>query len=195
MLVRHWRNRVHLNLFSPILCPFRTYYSRPKHQMTRYFSIFLLLTTLSACTLRVNEPSPEERAQITNEIMALTSEIRAAAERADADGLFHHHSAAPNAYHINDGKVFTRNDLLSQYRDTYAGVARQEINIGSPNVTILNNDLVLVTSQGRFTSTSKSGSNISGDVAWTYLWKRENGVWTLVHAHQSFAGPIAPAGN
>ena len=161
----------------------------------RIILLSLLVTTLNACTLRVSEPSPEERNQITNEIMALTSEIRAAAERADADGLLRHHSAAPNAYHINDGKVYTRNDLLANYQQVYTGVAKQEINIGNPTVTILNKDLVLVTSQGRFTSTSNSGSNLSGDVAWTYLWKRENGVWTLQHAHQSFAGPIGRVGN
>ena len=155
----------------------------------------VLAMCLSACTLRVNEPSPEERAQITNEIMALIGEIRAAAERADADGLLLHHSDAPNAYHINDGKIFTRADLLAHYRNVYSGVSGQEINIGNPTINILNKDLVLVTSQGRFTSTSTSGSSISGDVAWTYLWKRDAGVWTLLHAHQSFAGPIARANN
>lgn len=161
----------------------------------RFLLLVFFASTLSACTLRVGEPSPEERTQITNEIMALTSEIRAAAERADAESLFRHHSAAQNAFHINDGKVYTRADLLTHYRDVYTGVARQEINIGNPSITIFNKDLVLITSQGRFTSTSKSGSNLSGDVAWTYLWKRENGIWTLNHAHQSFAGPIGRSGS
>ena len=190
------------SVFYLVMCAIRVFalYLHTRQQknfsMNRFpFLLILLSLSLSACTLRVNEPSQDERVQITNEILALTSEIRAAAERADADGLFQHHSAEPNAFHINDGRLYTKNDLLNQYRQTYAGVARQEINIGSPTVNILNNDLVLVTSQGRFTSTSKSGSSISGDVAWTYLWQREAGIWTLLHAHQSFAGPIAPAGN
>ena len=63
-------------------------------------------------------------------------------------GCFSTTGAEPNAFHINDGKLYTKNDLLNQYRQTYAGVARQEINIGSPTVNILNNDLVLVTSPG-----------------------------------------------
>ncbi len=74
-------------------------------------------------------------------------------------------------------------------------MARQEINIGDPTITFFSSDLVLVTSQGRFTSTSKSGSVLSGDVAWTYLWQRQNGAWLLAHAHQSFPGPIARSGS
>jgi ketosteroid isomerase-like protein len=76
----------------------------------------------------------------------------------------------------------------------YNGVAKQEINIGSPTVRFFSPDLVLVTSQGRFTSTSQSGAVLSGDVSWTYLWERQNGVWSLAHAHQSFPGPIARSG-
>ncbi len=166
----------------------------PADMPLRLVYLFILLTTVNACTFQVREPSGEEKAQITNEVLALTNEIRAAAERADADGLLQYHSETSNATHINDGTRYTKNDLLAHYRDVYTGVAKQEINIGNPSVTIFSENLALVTSQGRFTSTSKSGSRLSGDVAWTYLWQKKNGTWMLMHAHQSFPGPIARSG-
>lgn len=166
----------------------------PIHMLLRLVCLFVLLTAINACTFKVREPSGEEKAQITNELIALTNEIRAAAERADAEGLLQYHSETSNATHINDGTRYTKNDLLAHYQNVYTGVAKQEINIGNPTVTIFSEHLALVTSQGRFTSTSKSGSSISGDVAWTYLWQKNNGIWELIHAHQSFPGPIARSG-
>ncbi len=139
----------------------------------------------------MREPSGEEKNQMINEVLALTNEIRAAAETADADGLFRYHSDAPDAAHIIDGKRYIRSQMVQNYREVYAGVANQAINLGSPLVKVLSPNLVLVVSQGDFTSNSKSGSSLSGGVAWTYLWQRENETWTLLHAHQSFPGPIS----
>lgn len=159
-------------------------------------SVLLLICVLlaSACEFRVREPSGEEKNQIVSEVLALTNEIRAAAEAADADGLFRHHSDAADAAHIIDGKRFSRGQMVNNYRDVYAGVASQQINIGDPMVKVISPDLVLVVSQGTFTSNSKSGGALSGGVAWTYLWQKQNEAWVLLHAHQSFPGPISPLG-
>ena len=143
----------------------------------------------------MREPSGEEKDQIVREVMALTNEIKAAAEAANADGLFRYHSNAEDAAHIIDGKRFTRSQMVTNYRNLYAGVANQKINFGEPLIKVLSPDLVLIVSQGNFTSNAKSGSSLSGDVAWTYLWKKHNDTWTLLHAHQSFPGPISRAGN
>ena len=161
--------------------------------MTRIILFLILITLTTACTLRVREPSGEEKNQIVSEVLALTNEIKAAAEAADADGLFRYHSDAIDAAHIIDGKRFVRSQMVTNYKDLYAGVANQEINLGAPLVKVLSTDLVLVVSQGTFTSNSKNGSALSGGVAWTYLWQKHNDIWTLLHAHQSFPGPISPS--
>ncbi|MFK7847649.1 MAG: nuclear transport factor 2 family protein [Rhodothermales bacterium] len=161
--------------------------------MTRFLFFLILVLTTSACELRVREPSGEEKSQIVNEVLALTNEIRLAAESADAEGLFRYHSDAPDAAHIIDGKQFTRGQMISNYRNVYASVESQSINIGDPVVKVLSPELVLVVSQGNFTSNATSGSSLSGGIAWTYLWKKQNEAWTLLHAHQSFPGPISRA--
>lgn len=161
--------------------------------MTRFLFFLILVLTTSACELRVREPSGEEKNQIVNEVLALTNEIRLAAESADAEGLFRYHSDAPDAAHIIDGKQFTRGQMISNYRNVYASVESQSINIGDPVVKVLSPELVLVVSQGNFTSNATSGSSLSGGIAWTYLWKKQNEAWTLLHAHQSFPGPISRA--
>ena len=152
-----------------------------------------MLLFANACTLRVKEPSNEEKNQIIGEVLALTNEIRAAAEAANAEGLFQYHSNAPDAMHIIDGKQYTRGQMVANYRDVYAGVASQEINLGNPTVKLISPDLVLVVSQGDFKTNSRSGTSLAGGVAWTYLWQKQTDTWVLLHAHQSFPGPISRA--
>ena len=161
--------------------------------MVRLVTCAFLLVACSSCTLRVRQPSESEKSQITAEILALTRQVQAAAERADAAGLFMYHSDASEYIHIHNGVRYTRDELVANYQGIYRDVEKQEIDIGDPVISILSQDLVLVASQGTFKTTMKSGAFLNGDIAWTYLWKRDNESWKLLHAHQSFPGPIGRA--
>lgn len=161
--------------------------------MTRTVLFFLVLILCSACELRVRQPTAEEKIQIETEIMTLTNQVLSAAEQADALGLFRYHSNATEFIHINNGARFTKGELVTNYQEVYSGVEKQEINIGQPVISILSKDHVLVASQGTFKTFLKSGGTLSGDIAWTYVWERnrQQEGWRLLHAHQSFPGPIA----
>ena len=161
--------------------------------MARFTYFFAFLILCSACELRVRQPTPEERTQIETEIMALTNQVLNAAENADALGLFKYHSNATEFIHIHNGARFTKGELVANYQDVYSGVEKQEIDVGQPMISVLSKDLVLVASQGTFKTFLKSGGSLSGDIAWTYVWERdrERDGWRLLHAHQSFPGPIA----
>ena len=160
--------------------------------MARITYFFAVLVLLSSCQLRVRQPTPEERVQIESEIMALTNEVLTSAEQADALGLFKYHSNDREFVHIHNGARFTRGELVSNYQGVYSGVEKQEIDIGQPVINVLSKDVVLVASQGTFKTYLKSGGTLSGDIAWTYVWERErtSDAWRLLHAHQSFPGPI-----
>lgn len=158
--------------------------------MSRISLLLLVVVFCNACTLRVRQPDPQERELITAEIMALTEQVLAAAERADAQGLFMYHSSGAEFIHINNGERFTREELVAYYQNVYSGVERQEISMGDPAISILSKDAVVVASQGRFKTFRKDGSTLSGDIAWTFLWRRDPNGWKLYHAHQSFPGPI-----
>ena len=159
--------------------------------MTRIPYFLLLLILISACELRVRQPTPEERSEIEDEIMALTNEVLMAAERADALGLFKYHSSETDFVHIHNGARHTRRELVDNYQDVYSGVEKQEIDIGQPVISVLSKDVVVVASQGTFKTFLKSGGSLSGDIAWTYVWERDRTIdsWRLLHAHQSFPGP------
>lgn len=161
--------------------------------MVRITYFLVALVFCSACELRVRQPTAEERRQIEAEVMALTNEVLMAAERADALGLFKYHSNQTEFVHIHNGARHTKNELVANYQDIYSGVEKQEIDIGQPVISVLSKDVVVVASQGRFKTFLKSGGSLSGDIAWTYVWERDlaQDTWRLLHAHQSFPGPIA----
>ncbi len=157
------------------------------------FSV-VLLGSCTSCTLRVREPSAERSSEIREEVLELTQQIQAAAERADPEGLFLYHSGSPETMHIHNGVRYSKDELIANYRSIYQNVEKQEINFGTPVVSVLSENLVLVASQGTFQTTMVSGATLSGEVAWTYLWQRQGEAWMLLHAHQSFPGPIGRSG-
>ena len=153
--------------------------------MSRIALLLLVLTVCNACTLRVRQPDPREREQITSEILALTNQVLMAAEQADADRLFALHSTAIEYVHINNGTRLTRDQLVAYYKDVYSEVDRQEIEMGEPAFSILSKDAVIVAWEGQFTTYRNGGSTLTGEIAWTHLWKRTENGWKLFHAHHS----------
>ena len=166
--------------------------NQPTLTMARITCFLIVLTLCSACELRVRQPTAEERSQIEAEVMALTNQVLAAAEQADALGLFKYHSNESEFIHIYNGARFTKDELVTNYQEVYKGVEKQEIDIGRPVFSVLSKDVVVVASQGTFKTFLKSGGTLSGDIAWTFVWERDlsRDTWRLLHAHQSFPGPI-----
>ena len=152
---------------------------------------FLLL--IQGCTLSVRDVSDQVRIATTDEVMALTQDVIASAERADVDGTFRYHSDAADASFVVYGKQYNRAELVAEYRDIYAGVERQEITLGNPVVMVVNKDMAILSSEGRFVATMKSGGTVSRDMAWTFVWMRRNEQWQVVHTHQSL--PQSTSGN
>jgi len=64
-------------------------------------------------------------------------------------------------------------------------LANQQITIGEKRITVLADDIVLLTAHGRYVATTKPGPVIAGDFAWTFVYARIEGRWKVVHSHQS----------
>ena|SRR5688572_8315997 len=93
---------------------------------------------------------------------------------------------------MSDGQRFTRDSLATLYRSIYAGLQRQEIVPEAPTITVLGRDAGVYSARGRFVATPKTGAPLSSDVAWTLVWVRRGGEWTLLHSHQSVPEPLPP---
>ncbi len=64
-------------------------------------------------------------------------------------------------------------------------MANQEITVTEKRITVLADDVVLLTAHGRYVAITKLGPAIAGDFAWTFVYTHINGRWKVVHSHQS----------
>lgn len=110
--------------------------------------------------------------------------------------MFTHFSKSPG-FRIADGEAVYDDfeTARSTYKDVFARIRSQDVELGSQDVFVLAPDLAAYTGKGSFTSTYKTGETTPRRAfTWTFLWRRENGRWKIVRAHQSLGAPSeAPA--
>jgi uncharacterized protein (TIGR02246 family) len=131
-----------------------------------------------------------EKAAVVQTVTSLTKDFVTAASRADLDATFRFFSSDADAAVLNLGTRYTRQAIIELYRPIYASLRGQEIDIGQPVVAVLSPEAAVLSTQGRFTATYRSGAQVSSQFAWTLVWVRRNGQWSVLHAHQSFPEPL-----
>ena len=78
--------------------------------------------------------------------------------------------------------------IRARFKDTYAGLAKQQQTVLEKRVRLLSPDVALLTVISEGTYTDKAGwTSEPVGLAVTIVFVREDGVWRAVHAHQSIA--------
>ena len=78
--------------------------------------------------------------------------------------------------------------IRGRFKETYAGLAKQDQTVREKRVRILSPDVALVTAVGEGTYTDKAGwTSEPVGIGLTIVFVREDGVWRARHAHQSIA--------
>jgi uncharacterized protein (TIGR02246 family) len=81
-----------------------------------------------------------------------------------------------------------RDNIRTQFADTYSGLTSQTHSVREKRVRILAPDVALVVATGEGTYTDKAGwTSEPAGLALTLVYVRQNGAWRAVHAHQSVA--------
>jgi uncharacterized protein (TIGR02246 family) len=78
--------------------------------------------------------------------------------------------------------------IRETFRDTYAGLERQDQTIFKKRVRILSPDVAIVIAVSEGTYTDRAGwTSEPVGIGTTIVFVRENGEWRARHAHQSIA--------
>jgi uncharacterized protein (TIGR02246 family) len=108
------------------------------------------------------------------------------AERLDLDKAIESILDTDKGAFIRDGELLlTRKDVYEAFKVAYAGLEKQDIEVGRQNVIVLAPDVALLVGEGRSTSTTKDGRTFSFPWAGTVVYVLRDGEWKVIHAHQS----------
>ena len=163
--------------------------------MARSPAVLLLLMSIAVACRPSPGPSDAamsdaDRTALADTVRMLSQGIFDGASGVDLDATFRRFGTGDNAAHLNGGQRYTRDSLASLYRSVFANLQRQEIVPDAPTVTVLGRDAAVYSTRGHFVATPKTGAPLSSDAAWTFVWVRMNGEWTLLHSHQSTPQPL-----
>ncbi len=77
--------------------------------------------------------------------------------------------------------------LLSVVKVNSKGVSKQEVTINTKKITELSTNLALVTCHGIANASLDDGRQFSNSFCWSFVYKKINGAWKVIHSHQSAA--------
>lgn len=131
--------------------------------------------------------SPSDVEAITATIDAILDSTLAGAARVDAEAVLRPAVGVDSlTMLIGDVILGGYEPILERFRETYAGLERQDHTLLEKHVRVLTPDVVLVEGVGEGTYTDLAGwTSDPVGIGLTLVYVRQNGRWRVTHAHQS----------
>ena len=147
-------------------------------------AILSCLCLIFHCT---NGQSTEEAQKIVDEIVTITEKYNHTWETLNMDNVAKFHSDSSFRYYRNMKLSVANNEEFRKLLPLYLkGTKSWKIEVSKPVVQILSNDAAVIgfTGVAELITTDNKVSD-AGTGAYTYIWKKINNEWKLVHIHES----------
>jgi uncharacterized protein (TIGR02246 family) len=132
------------------------------------------------------EMTQMEAEEVIQAIMDRTSAWVDAHLRLDAEGVMDIFENSADLKHAENGMIFPSFDAIAELVDRWSETASaMEYVWQERHVLPLAPDAAVLTSTFSYRTTFKSGEVKSGHAAFTGVFVRRNGVWRIVHGHES----------
>lgn len=151
-------------------------------------TLFIFALIFSACKTNTSTKlTAEQKALIGKEVKGLYSNAISNLKNMDMDEWSEPWS--------KDGLICVNSGVnpfatFSAFKDSvghwFSLRESQQVEIIRLNATVLNNELVLITSACNWDIAFKNGEKMKVDVLATLLWEKEEDGWKIIHLHESW---------
>jgi uncharacterized protein (TIGR02246 family) len=150
------------------------------------FLVSLALLFLTARCGAAGSTAATSPTAIKADVIAAYRASATAAEALDVDTLVG--ALAENeegALVINGRLILTRQEAVATTRANFRGLRKIKYDLGPQHVTLLAPDTALLVATGTVTGEAESGQTFTRAFAHTVVYQRRDGVWRVLHSHQS----------
>ena len=127
-----------------------------------------------------------QKLKIENEVGTHFHSMVKAAEALDYDRISKGVDDRYQAGFIANDSYFMRYDsLINIVKARTQGAARQTITIQKEKITVLSDNIVLLTAFGNASIDLNSGKSFSVKFMWSFVYKKIDGNWSVIQSHQS----------
>ena len=128
-----------------------------------------------------------ESQKIVEEILSITEKYNKTWETLDMEKVALFHSDSSFRYYRNMRSGIKSNDDFKKLMPQYMNFIKSwKMEISNPVVQVLSENVAVIGFIGKAEMIDKDNkSSDAGSGAYTYIWKKINGEWKIVHIHES----------
>lgn len=130
------------------------------------------------------ELTTEQKDKITSEIATAFEKSIKAAESLDAKMLADCVDDSLQAGFIVNGQFFPSFDrVMTDFEKNAIGCKSQKMNVINRKISVLAENVALLTTSGNYSVELEDGRTFSGTFAYTFVYSKVNGNWKVIHSH------------
>jgi hypothetical protein len=155
--------------------------------MKRFFcSIYLLLiASIVACT-NAQQLSENQKDKIVKEIESVFQKSIDVGESIDVEAIRAQVDDRLQAGFIDGGIYFDSfAQVMSGFEERVQGIKSQKIEVHKKRITVLSENLALLTASGKSQANLVDGRTFEGKFAWSFVYSKIEGEWKVIHSHMS----------
>jgi hypothetical protein len=149
-------------------------------------SLFFIVVLGFTGQLQGQNLSVQQKDLIENQVDSVFHAMIKAAENLDYDALS---KGVDDRYHagfiINGAYYFNYDSLIHTYTTQTRVVKRQNITLENKKLTVLSENIVLLTASGHTMVDLTSGNSFGAKFMWSFVYEKINNSWKVIYSHQS----------
>jgi hypothetical protein len=149
-------------------------------------SISFLLSFGFVTQSKGQTPSKGQTELIKNQVDSIFQKMVVYAEKLDFNELSSGVDDTHKAGFITNGKYYTDySSLIDDVKLTAQGISHQDISIKEKKITVLSDNIVLMTASGVSSAYIDDGRKIAVNFLWSFVYERIDNNWKVIYSHQS----------
>jgi len=161
---------------------------------SRVFGVMAVLVLATGCTATRSPEFTEAAAKgVRDTIIALEEQMNGAVDRLDCPTGLSYVGEKEPVFVSNGWVVRTRPALLKACEGMVSPRTGATYVTDTLSAHALSPDAAYLVREGAYTINFKDGRSETHRLIMTTVWSRQNGEWKMVHLHESYPTPRAPA--
>jgi len=149
--------------------------------------IWILVFGFNVSTIGQNLTIPQ-KLKIEKQVDSIFNVMVKAAEKVDYNkismGVDDRYSAG---FLVNNVYYPTYESLINMLKSNMRSGAKQSITIQNKKITVLTDNIVLLTASGESKVESSTGQSLTIEFLWSFVYEKINNNWKVIQSHQSLA--------
>jgi hypothetical protein len=151
-----------------------------------FISLFCIAVIGNIEQLHGQNLAVPQKAVIEKQVDSVFHDMIKAAENLDYDSLS---KGVDDKYHagfiINGNYYVNYDSLIHTFKTQTRVVKRQNITLEKKKITVLSENIVLLTASGHSMVDLTSGNSFAAKFMWSFVYEKINNSWKVIYSHQS----------